>query len=420
MLRSFSFLRDTAGLAVFLPISLLASACNNSTGGTGGTGGSGGAESTGVTSSAVSTGATGGSGTGGSGGSGGGTTGSGSSGGTGGSPVVPDTTAPQVVSTLPADAAKGVTVKGTITVTFDEPMDPKTLNAASFTLKQGAVDVPGGVTYFNNTASLLPDSDLALGATYTATVTTAATDVAGNKLALAHSWSFATDAALPKGPAPVLLGAAGKYVILAKSAISNVPTSVITGNLGLSPAAASFVTGFSLTRVGTKWTSPQVVGGVFAADNDPPTPTDLTTAISNMQTAYTDAAGRPTPDALNLGAGSIGGSTLLPGLYKWTTSLAIPGDITISGAQNDVWIFQITGDLDVSSGKSMTLVGGAKARNVFWQVAGMVNLGTTAHAEGIILSKTAIKLGTGASINGRLMAQTAVNIASAVVTEPAP
>jgi len=102
---------------------------------------------------------------------------------------------------------------------------------------------------------------------------------------------------------------------------------VITGNLGLSPAAASFITGFSLTRAGTLWTTPQVIGDVFAANNDPPTPTDLTIAILNMQTAYTDAAGRPTPDALNLAAGAIGGLTIVPGLYKWTSSVTIPTDL---------------------------------------------------------------------------------------------
>jgi hypothetical protein len=299
-------------------------------------------------------------------------------------------------------------------------MAASTITSVTFNLKQGAVDVPGVVTYFNDTATLDPTADLALGTTYTATITTAATDLAGNKLAMDYSWSFTTDATLPKGPAPVLLGAAGNYVVLAKSAITNVPTSAITGNLGLSPAAASFITGFSLTKAGTKWTSPQVVGAVFAADNDPPTPINLTTAVSDMQTAYTDAASRPTPDGLNLGGGTIGGLTILPGLYRWTSSVTIPTDLAISGAPNDVWIFQITGDLVMSAAKNITLSGGAQAKNIFWQVAGLVDLGTTSHSEGVILSKTSIKMGTGASINGRLMAQTAVNLASSTVTVPGP
>ena len=100
--------------------------------------------------------------------------------------------------------------------------------------------------------------------------------------------------------------------------------------------------------------------------------------------------------------------------------MTIPTDIVLAGAANDVWIFQVTGDVTMSANKSMTLSGGARAKNIFWQVAGLVDLGTGAHAEGIVLSKTAIKLGTGASINGRLLAQTAVSIAGSSVTAPAP
>ena len=220
------------------------------------------------------------------------------------------------------------------------------------------------------------------------------------------------------GPAPVLLGSAEGYAILAKSAVANVPTSVVTGDLGLSPAAASYITGFSLTKAGTRWTSRQVVGDVFAANNDPPTPTTLTTAVADMQTAYVDAAGRKSADFLNLGGGAIGGLTLEPGLYKWTSTVTIPDDVTLAGSADAVWIFQVTGDLKLSADKEMILSGGARPANIFWQVAGEVDLGATSHAEGIVLAKTAITLETGSSINGRLLAQTAVNIAGASVTQP--
>ena len=220
------------------------------------------------------------------------------------------------------------------------------------------------------------------------------------------------------GPSAVPLGTAEGYAILAKSAISNVPTSSVTGALGLSPAAASYITGFSLTKAGSRWTSAQVVGGVFAADNDPPTPTDLTTAVADMQTAYTDAAGRKLPDFLDLGGGAIGGLTLEPGLYKWTSTVTIPTNVTLAGSADAVWIFQVTGDLKLAAAQEILLSGGAQPAHIFWQVAGTVDLGTTSHAEGILLSKTAIKLQAGSSINGRLLAQTAVNIASATVTEP--
>jgi Ice-binding-like len=222
------------------------------------------------------------------------------------------------------------------------------------------------------------------------------------------------------GPAPVVLGAAGTYVVLAKSEISNVATSVITGNLGLSPAAATYVTGLSLTKAGVDFTSAQVTGDIYAADSDPPTPSNLTTAVGAMQTAYTDAATRPTPNFLNTGGGAIGGTTLAPGLYKWTSAVTIASDVSISGGPTDEWIFQITGNLSMSAAKRMILSGGAQAKNIVWQVAGTVDMGATSHSEGVILCKTSITLETGASMNGRLMAQTAVTLAANTVTAPAP
>src|SRR5205085_4149133 len=122
----------------------------------------------------------------------------------------------------------------------------------------------------------------------------------------------------------------------------------------------------------------------------------------NMESAYTDAASRPTPDFLELGTGNIGGLTLAPGLYKWTSTVTIPSDVTVSGGANDVWIFQTTGDLTMSAAKNVTLSGGALAKNIFWQVAGQVTVGANSHFEGIILGKTSVTLQTGATMNGRV------------------
>jgi len=222
--------------------------------------------------------------------------------------------------------------------------------------------------------------------------------------------------------APVLLGTAGNFAILAKTGISSVPSSAVTGDIGVSPAAASFITGFTLSADATNVfsTSTQVVGRVYAANYAVPTPTNLTTAVLDMQTAYTDAAGRPTPNFLNLGSGNIGGLTLVPGLYQWGSSVTIPADVTLSGGASDVWIFQMSGDLTVSASKRITLAGGAQAKNIFWQVAGQVTIGAGAHFEGIILSQTAITLQTGATMNGRALAQSQVALDSATVTKPAP
>jgi hypothetical protein len=155
----------------------------------------------------------------------------------------------------------------------------------------------------------------------------------------------------------VNLGTAGNFVILAKSGISTVPTSAITGDLGISPAAASYITGFSLTADATNVfsTSPQVTGKVYAADYAPPTSSNLTTAVGDMGLAFTDAAGRA-PDVTELGAGNVGGMTLAPGVYKWSTGLLIPTDVTLDGGATDVWIFQIAQDLTFGSAAKVLLI----------------------------------------------------------------
>jgi hypothetical protein len=296
-------------------------------------------------------------------------------------------------------------------------MDPLTINSSTFLLTEGAADVSGTVTYSGTTAMFTPSDPLSAGTTYTATITTGAKSSSGNSLAANTEWSFTTGGNT-SSLAVVDLGASGHYVILAKTAINNNPTSAITGDLGLSPAATSYITGFALTNATGFATSVQLTGKIFAADMADPTPINMTTAVENMLTAYNDAAGRPSPDFVELGTGNIGGKTLTPGLYKWTSTVTLPADITLSGGADDVWIFQISGDLTMSSAVNMILMGGAQAKNIFWQVAGQVTLGTTAHFEGIILSMTGITLETGASMNGRALAQTAVILDGNIVTKP--
>lgn len=220
-------------------------------------------------------------------------------------------------------------------------------------------------------------------------------------------------------PARVNLGTAGDFAILAKSGISTLPQSRVTGNIGVSPIARGGLTGFSETMdlSNTFSTSTQVIGRLFAADYAAPSPGILGLAVLDMQAAYTDAAGRA-PDFTELGAGNIGGLTLLPGTYKWSNAVNIPTDVTLNGGPNDVWIFQIAGGITQASATRVILRGGALARNIYWQSAGVVALGTTAHMEGIVLGKTGITLATGATVNGRLLAQTAVTLQMNVVTQP--
>jgi hypothetical protein len=216
------------------------------------------------------------------------------------------------------------------------------------------------------------------------------------------------------------LSSAGNYVIIAKTGVSNVTGSAITGNVAVSPAAASYITGFSLNMDPTNQfsTSSSVIGNVYAADYAVPTPSNLTTAVGNMETAYTDAASRTTPDFIEYQTGNIGGQTLTPGLYKWGTSVTIPTDMTIAGSATDVWIFQIAGDLVMAAAKNIVLTGGALPQNIFWQVTGQVTVGASSHFEGIILCKTAVNFQTLASINGQIFSQTMVSLDNNSVTKP--
>jgi hypothetical protein len=236
-------------------------------------------------------------------------------------------------------------------------------------------------------------------------------------VAIGAGFGGATASASPTvamGPARVGLGLAGKFVILSKSGITNVPTSAITGDIGTSPITGAAITGL---------TCGEVTGTIYTVNAAGPAcrvirPTRLSTAVLDMQAAYSDAAGRTHPDATELGAGEIGGLTIKPGLYKWSSDVLITTDVTLNGGPNDVWIFQIAGTLHEANGMRVVLRGGARPQNIFWQVAGVVSIGTTAAFKGTILAKRNIALKTGAVVVGRLLAQTAVTLKMNRVTHP--
>jgi uncharacterized repeat protein (TIGR02543 family) len=227
---------------------------------------------------------------------------------------------------------------------------------------------------------------------------------------------------MPVGPAAINLGSAADFTILTKSGISTTGITSVDGDIGVSPAAASSITGFGLIKDTNDQSAhtPIVTGKVYAADYAAPTPAKMTTAVSDMETAFTTANGLTTPaPVVGIYAGDISGRILPPGLYKWSTGVLITNaGVTLAGGANDTWVLQIAQDLTVNSSAIVHLVGGAQAKNITWVVSGQATLGTNTDFSGTILSKTLISLNTGAVVTGKLLAQTAVTLNASTVKKP--
>jgi hypothetical protein len=306
-----------------------------------------------------------------------------------------DASRPTVVSTTPPDTATNVSVNKHVRVTFSRAMNPATITTTAFTVRQGAIDIEGDVTF-------TPTRPFDPSVAYTATATTQAEDEHGNALASDHVWTFTTGAC---SQLPVALHTAGSFAVLAGSTVTSTGLTTIIGDLGVSPGTA--VTGFPPATV---------VGSVHAGD---PTAAQ---ASQDATTAYNDAAGRVLCPVTV--AGNLGGRTLAPGLYVSTSSLEISsGDLTLDaqGDEDAVFIFQMASTLTTTAGRRIILSGGARATNVFWQVGSSATLGTTSVFHGTILADQAITMGTGAALNGRLLARiAAVALDSNPIATPAP
>ena len=222
-------------------------------------------------------------------------------------------------------------------------------------------------------------------------------------------------------PATVNLGSAGNFTILSKTAISNTGATSITGDVGISPAAASYLTGFSQTMDSSNKfsTSTYVTGKLYASDYTAPTPSYNGTAVSAMEAAYTDATGRSVDELNRLGGTLPTGNTFTAGVYKWGSNVNITGDITLTGSATDVFIFQITGNLDIASGKKIILGGAVVPANIFWAVAGTTTLETTSTFEGNILGgpgASTIAMQTGSILHGKALGQTDVTLDAVTIT----
>jgi hypothetical protein len=220
---------------------------------------------------------------------------------------------------------------------------------------------------------------------------------------------------------PVNLGGAGNFTALAETGISAATgTYDIVGDIGVCPSAASAIKGFGLILDGSGQYSRSSLlhGKAYAGDYSAPTPSILKAAVGDMQAAYTDAGGRD-PDVSELSNGSIGGLTLVPGIYRWSTGVNIASDLTLAGGASAVWIFQVAQTLDLNAGVRVLLSGGALAKNIFWQVAGDSRLGANSVFNGCLLDQTLISLAAGATLNGKALALAAMKLQSNTVISAA-
>jgi hypothetical protein len=370
----------------------------------------------------------------------------------------PNTTSPTITLTNPADLAPNVTLNTAVNATFSEAMNPTTILApGTFTLAVsgvGGAAVTGNVTYDVNSdiATFTPLANLAPNTNYTATISDAATDVAGNPLIAGttpNPWTFMTGTMV--GQLAPNLGAAATFGSLGGNAgITNQGIyTVINGDIGTT-AASTLVTGFHDAGVGCTYTETGSNMGMVNGNIDtaPPPPngtcseegTAATFSIAQQaalaaNAAYIDLSPASRPGGTDPGAGQLGGLTLAPAIYQAALgSFLITGsDLTLDaqGDANPVWVFQMASTLTVGgpgAPRQVILINGAQAKNVFWQVgsAATINpagggtmVGTIIASQGVTFSTPGIAAIT--TLNGRgLSLNASVTMVNTVINVPAP
>jgi len=358
---------------------------------------------------------------------------------------------PSVTLTAPADVATQVCINRDVTATFSKAMDPATIvsPATNFTLKESVsgTSVAGAVTYVGNTATFNPTINLTPGIGYTATVTTGVRDLAGNALAANKIWTFTAGTATCAQP--VALGVAAPFAGLSGGAgVTNQGIfTVINGDMGTT-AASTLVTGFHDTGGNVYTETPlnigTVNGTIYTATAPPGSVPGAIAAAGALaaQNAFNNLSPAVLPGGIDVstlggGAGELGGRTLAPGIYKsapgaFAVSL---GDLTLdaAGDANAVWVFQMGTTLTVgiagpAGARSVKLINGAQAKNVFWQVgsAATINAAGGGTMAGTIISSAATSFSTAGNVaittlEGRALSLTAsVTVVNTHINVPAP
>lgn len=309
---------------------------------------------------------------------------------------------PEVIGTTPSNGAVNVAVGRKPTATFKEAMDLSTVTPATFLVMQGVTPISGTVAFnaTSHTATFAPAAFLTTNLVYTATITTGARDAWHTAMVAPHVWNFTTGAC---SQAPVVLGSAGNFAVLAFTTVSNTASTTVTGDLG---AGTSVANGVSLTVNGTRH-----VADATAAK-----------ALADLAVAYDDAAARTL--CMQTLPAALGGLTRMPGLYRSIGAVAITGDLTLDaqGDSDAVFLFQIQGALTPSDSSRVLLTNGARASNVYWQVLGAATLAANTVFKGTILAHDVTSLGVNATlVEGRAMSVTAdVTLDTNTVAIPAP
>jgi tetrahydromethanopterin S-methyltransferase subunit B len=339
---------------------------------------------------------------------------------------------PTVISTDPANAATNVSLSKIVTANFSTTMNPATINVLSFTIKQGTNTVFGNVTYSGTTATFSPASDFAPNTLYIATITTSARDLNGNSIANNYVWNFTT---LPITVIPPSLGTVNNFGAFGGSAgVTNQGINTVINNGGLgTTAASSLITGFHDGLTGDIYTETPlnvglVTGGIFTAPPFPGSATSqaiATQALLDATNTYFNISPANKPGGIDPGAGELGGLTLTPGIYKSAggTFKITNGDLTLDaqGNPNAVWIFQAPSSLTVGTAgpagaRSISLINGALAKNVFWYVGSnaVINGAGGGIMAGTIIANSGVTFSTAGNNVQTILNGRAISLVSSV------